>query len=76
MHDVLSWPSAAGIEKYDCEGRLITAEYENFYFLTSCEQLLYTYLTTTYSPVYGVCCGVLYSRKLLREKTFTNFTIL
>ena len=44
MHDALSWP-AAGIEKYDCEGRLITAEYDNFYFLTSCEQL-YMYLTT------------------------------
>ena len=26
-----------GIDKYDCEGRLIVAEYENFYFLTSCE---------------------------------------
>ena len=39
-----------GIEKYDSEGRLITAEYENFYFLTSCEQLLVlsvvVYLTT------------------------------
>ena len=29
----------AGIDKYDCEGRLITAEYDNFYFLTSCKWL-------------------------------------
>lgn len=27
----------AGLDKYDCEGRLITAEYPHFYFLTSCK---------------------------------------
>ena len=26
-----------GIDKYDCEGRLITVEYDKFYFLTSCK---------------------------------------
>ena len=27
----------SGIEKFDCEGRIITAEYERFYLLTSCK---------------------------------------
>ena len=35
----LSVTKGLGIEKFDCEGRIITAEYENFYFLTSCESL-------------------------------------
>ncbi|XP_064404230.1 exodeoxyribonuclease-like isoform X2 [Halichondria panicea] len=31
----ISVTNGLGIEKFDCEGRIITAEYEHFYFLTS-----------------------------------------
>lgn len=46
-----------GIQKYDCEGRLITAEYDNFYFLTSCEQLMLPVVRdlATYSIIASIC---------------------
>ena len=32
-----------GIEKHDDEGRVITAEFEKFYLVTSCEYLICTF---------------------------------
>ena len=48
--DVVSYPT--GIDKYDCEGRLITAEYDNFYFLTSCERAMLVLYVVIYLTHY------------------------